>query len=57
MTPSDSGIVRRLAYHRDARGRLLLVLNLTFKDDKIVEINAVSKRENLQQLDLAVFDN
>jgi RNA polymerase sigma factor (sigma-70 family) len=39
------------------RGRLLLVLNLTFKDDKIVEINAVFKRENLQQLDLAVFDN
>jgi RNA polymerase sigma-70 factor (ECF subfamily) len=38
-------------------GRLLLVLDLTVADGRIVGINAIADPERLQQLDLAVFDD
>jgi hypothetical protein len=39
------------------RGRLLLVINFTIKDGKIVEVDAVAEPERLSQLDLAVLDD
>ena len=38
-------------------GTLLLVLNLTVADSRIVRIDAVADPEHLQQLDLSVFDD
>jgi RNA polymerase sigma factor (sigma-70 family) len=38
------------------RGRLFLVMELTIRNGKIVEINVVADPERLHQLDLAVFD-
>jgi len=39
------------------RGRLMLVIHLTFKDGKIAVIDAVADRARLRQIDLAVLDN
>ena len=38
-------------------GRLFLVLNLTIKDGKIAEIEAVADPERLRQFDLAILDD
>jgi RNA polymerase sigma-70 factor (ECF subfamily) len=39
------------------RGRLLLVLSFTIKDEKIVEIDVIADPSRLQRLDLAVLGN
>jgi len=39
------------------RGRLLLALSLTIKDDKITEIDVIADPSRLHQLDLAVLSN
>jgi RNA polymerase sigma-70 factor (ECF subfamily) len=38
------------------RGRLLMVLDFTIEDDKIVAVDVVADPERLRQLDLAVLD-
>jgi hypothetical protein len=37
------------------RGRLLMVLDFTIRDGKIVAIDAIAKPERLSQLDLAML--
>jgi RNA polymerase sigma-70 factor (ECF subfamily) len=39
------------------RGRLLMVLDFTVRDGKVVEIDAISDPERLHQIDLAVLDD
>src|SRR6266487_1207656 len=39
------------------RGRLLLALSLTIKDDKVAEIDVIADPARLHQLDLAVLDH
>jgi RNA polymerase sigma-70 factor (ECF subfamily) len=38
------------------RGRLLMVLDFTIRDGKIVAIDAIADTSRLQQLDLALLD-
>jgi RNA polymerase sigma-70 factor (ECF subfamily) len=37
------------------RGRLLLVLDLAIKDGKITQIDVISERARLEQLDFAIL--
>ena len=39
------------------RGRLMMVLDFTIRDSKIVAIDAIAEPARLRQLDLAVLDD